>query len=544
MEKNFSSLEKIKKLKKESAEKKDLIEQTKKIQTEKEESAKFDLYNTAKDKLEFLKTRKLDIEKRLEEISHRRNEIMNIGHQARVEAAADPEVEAVLHTPEGFNEVFATEKDEWQVLRSEVDNLNQELKELSLNISEQEVLVSNLYTDTKEGRELLAQQAAEEKNEKLTNLKKQLAPELKDSIYYYNNNLSQSTRWSQGLHDTFTSTDDWRHNIDSLAYIHLRGIPRILASDQAEAKAANTNTNIGYEAFADLMYEKLGTIKSEYESKNVVTEVKQEMASRLERSLFKNKYNDELDKITSMQRVNNFIEKNKDDIQLAQEKLQTSLQALKDQLNSIFTQAEQSEEYKNKFSDLNLEQYRQLIPEAEKIEINLYNYSSHRIEVPMVKQLAEKLAIARNKLDKDIEMINKEIFEKNNKLIKFGLDKLRKEKENLENKREFLSQLVSKVVESEYNIPDFYPHGKEKNLALLNKLGNLIHSFNMTYPHKDLFNKNAIPDFNVNLTKERIFGQMKMIDFSEEQREVLLKKEELDKAVKTASQLWEEKLKS
>ena len=126
----ISGLEKIKALKQEQELKRLETESQKKQSEEQEELAKSSQYNSENEELAKMTSRREEILKLLAEIKSRRGDIIKTGHKAVDEARQDEEVEKILHTKEGFDEVFSNEKTEWKNLQEEVNNLNEEIKNL------------------------------------------------------------------------------------------------------------------------------------------------------------------------------------------------------------------------------------------------------------------------------------------------------------------------------------------------------------------------------------------------------------------------------
>jgi hypothetical protein len=182
-----SGLDKIKALKQEQELKRQEAESQEKQVQEQEELAKSSQYQTEKEVLAKMTSRKDDISKRLAEIKSKRGDIIKTGHKAVEEARQDKEVEKILHTKEGFDEVFSEEKIEWKNLQEEVSNLNKELDELNLNIPEKEKSVNELFLQTKEGQEKIH----EEKREKI-------AKELLENYYL------KVDDWREGKWDSNT----------------------------------------------------------------------------------------------------------------------------------------------------------------------------------------------------------------------------------------------------------------------------------------------------------------------------------------------------
>jgi|GEM_PF-4760364 hypothetical protein len=152
---NLSGLEKVKSLKQEQELKRQETENQKKLTEEQEKQAKISLYQSEKSSLNEMTARKDEIGKRLEQIKSHRQQIIDTGHSAVEEARKEPEVEKILHSKEGFDDVFSSEKEQWQNLRGEVTALNEELNNLKTSIPEKEKHVTELFFETPEGKEEL-----------------------------------------------------------------------------------------------------------------------------------------------------------------------------------------------------------------------------------------------------------------------------------------------------------------------------------------------------------------------------------------------------
>ncbi len=150
---NESGLAKIKALKQKEQEKRQNEKNQRQTSEAEAEIQRVAEYNTEKQALSGLLTRKDEILKRLTEIKSQRGGIIKTGHKAVEEARQDEEVEKILHTKEGFDEVFSSEKTEWKNLQEEVSNLNEEIKSLETSIPEKEKQVNELFSQTKEGKE-------------------------------------------------------------------------------------------------------------------------------------------------------------------------------------------------------------------------------------------------------------------------------------------------------------------------------------------------------------------------------------------------------
>lgn len=157
---SMSSLDKIQALKKDQELKRQTEAESIKIKKEQEEQEKVIKYDDEKQELSKMSARRDEILKKLAEIKSRRDEIITTGHKSVEEAKKDQEVEKILRTNEGFEEIFGTEKAEWQELRDEVIALNEELKNLEIKIHEKEKQVETLFAETPEGKK--------EKEEELT----------------------------------------------------------------------------------------------------------------------------------------------------------------------------------------------------------------------------------------------------------------------------------------------------------------------------------------------------------------------------------------
>ncbi len=162
----MSGLEKIKALKQEQELKRQEAENQKKQSEEQEELSKSSQYQLESDELTKMISRREEILKRLAEIKSRREDIIKSGHRAVEEARQDTEVEKILHTKEGFDEVFSGEKVEWKDLQEEVNNLNEEIKNLETSIPEKEKEVNELFSQTKEGKEQILKKENKELEKK------------------------------------------------------------------------------------------------------------------------------------------------------------------------------------------------------------------------------------------------------------------------------------------------------------------------------------------------------------------------------------------
>lgn len=162
----MSGLEKIKALKQEQELKRQEAENQKKQSEEQEELAKSSQYQSESEELAKMTSRREEIFKRLAEIKSRRGDIIKTGHKAVEEARQDTEIEKILHTKEGFDEVFSGEKVEWKDLQEEVNNLNEEIKNLETSIPEKEKQVNELFSQTKEGKEQILKKENEEAEKK------------------------------------------------------------------------------------------------------------------------------------------------------------------------------------------------------------------------------------------------------------------------------------------------------------------------------------------------------------------------------------------
>lgn len=158
---DISGLEKILALKQEQELKRQESENQKRQFGEQEELAKSSEYQLKIEELAKIISRREEILKRLIEIKSQRGNIIKTGHNAVLEARQDKEIEKILHTKEGFNEVFSNEKIEWKDLQQEVNNLNQELEKLNSEIPEKENQAGELLSQTKEGKEQKEKELAE-----------------------------------------------------------------------------------------------------------------------------------------------------------------------------------------------------------------------------------------------------------------------------------------------------------------------------------------------------------------------------------------------
>lgn len=158
----ISGLEKIKALKQEKELKRQEIENQKKQSEEQEELAKFSQYQSESEELTKMISRREEILKRLAEIKSQRGDIIKTGHKAVEEAREDEEIEKILHTKEGFGEVFSGEKIEWKGLQEEVNNLNEEIKSFETSIPEKGKQVNELFSQTKGGKEQILKKENEE----------------------------------------------------------------------------------------------------------------------------------------------------------------------------------------------------------------------------------------------------------------------------------------------------------------------------------------------------------------------------------------------
>ena len=151
--------------------------------------------------------------KRLAEIKQRRGEIISMGHTARGKERnekgeiikQDEEIENILHTKEGFNNIFEAEDKEWQMLRGEVEIINLELSDLEESISKKQEITAELFNQTNEGRAAKAEKerlAQEQKKEtisgKFLNFRNIKLSELKGGRWDYNIlNSNQLTKISE-----------------------------------------------------------------------------------------------------------------------------------------------------------------------------------------------------------------------------------------------------------------------------------------------------------------------------------------------------------
>jgi len=169
----LSALEKIQKLKAQKEEQRQAEEeQQKRIKQEKEQSIN-SAYETEKAALAAAVARRDEILQRQAEIKEQRGAIIKSGSNAVKEARKDEEVEAILHTTEGFGEIFKGEKAQWGALRQEVDALNNEIATLESEIKEKEKQVSELYAQTPEGEKEIAQKKEEERIQRRNELANQ-----------------------------------------------------------------------------------------------------------------------------------------------------------------------------------------------------------------------------------------------------------------------------------------------------------------------------------------------------------------------------------
>ncbi|MCC6323606.1 hypothetical protein IT400_02315 [Candidatus Nomurabacteria bacterium] len=187
---DMSGLEKIKALKQEQELKRQEAENQKKQSKEQEELAKSSQYQSESEELAKMTSRREEIFKCLAEIKSRRGDIIKTGHKAVEEARHDEEVEKILHTKEGFDEVFSGEKVEWKDLQEEVNNLNEEIKNLETSIPEKEKQVEELFSQTKEGKEQILKKENEEAEKR--------EHEIADNFLTYKNDILNISEIEKG----------------------------------------------------------------------------------------------------------------------------------------------------------------------------------------------------------------------------------------------------------------------------------------------------------------------------------------------------------
>jgi len=160
--KHLSALDKVRMMKEEKLRKEQREEEQQKADKEKETAKAEELYAKAAEDLSTMKGRKEEILEELQGIKNRRGNIINSGHQAVEEANQEKEIKSLLHTKEGFSQMFSQEKEEWEEMRGRISGLKEELKSLENNIYEKEKEVDNFYAATPEGQRKLLE---EENNE-------------------------------------------------------------------------------------------------------------------------------------------------------------------------------------------------------------------------------------------------------------------------------------------------------------------------------------------------------------------------------------------
>jgi len=533
---SMSSLDKIKNIKQDVELKR---QQEAQIQKEKEKQENIDkeqAYEQEKDSLAPMLSRREEILKKLDEIKSRRGEIIKIGHKAVTEARQDEEVEKVLHTKEGFDEVFSGEKTEWKSLQDEVVALNEELQNLNLLIPEKEKQVRNLFEQTPAGQEALIN----EHKEYISSVEEKIGLNFDKSVSNYNYYLKPNQH--KPYFESFG-----RNPMNSI-----RANMYVLSQDNFSLPAVKDVSREDYnEALTAYLYGKFVGNNEDVKKAKIGDDIKREIRASIEFNIFKKENKDELGKLHSEQELNTFVEQNEDAIKETKEKLEKGLQELMDKTRTLFETAKNSKEYKEKFNDIDLEKYLKLVPKnIQEVKFSLQSCDSSRFDVLFVKNLY-------NELWKDLGVIkteenenNTKINEKRGKTFKLGLGKLEDKSVELRAKHDFLySNFRDKLAVyfeqelGEMKIEIEKPNGAYPKLAPQVSL--LLDKFNnWGVDPKNIFGKDDYPTFKKEITIEEIYDKVKYFPIPKNLIELSVKEKELKEKLEESAKIVDEKFKS
>lgn len=530
----MSSLDKIKNIKQDVELKRQQELQAQKDKEEQEIFAKERVYEEEKNSLTPMLARREEILKKLDEIKSRRGEIIKTGHKTVAEARQDEEVEKVLHTKEGFNEVFSGEKTEWKNLQDEVVTLNEELQNLNLLIPEKEKQVRNLFEQTPAGQEALIN----EHKEYINSVEEKIGLNFDKSVSNYNYYLEPDQR--KPYFESFG-----RNPMNSI-----RENMYVLRQDNFSLPKVKDVSHEDYnEALTAYLYGKFVGNNEDVKKAKIGDDIKREIRASIEFNIFQKENKDELDKLHSEQKLNTLVEQNKDAIRETKEKLEKGLQELMDKTRTLFETAKDSREYKEKFNDIDLEKYLKLVPKnIQEVKFSLYGRDSSRFDVLFMKNL-------RNELWKDLEAIkteenenNTKINEKRGKTFKLGLGKLEDKSAELRAKHDFLYSnfrdkldvyFDQELGEMKIELPNgAYPQLAPQVSLLLNDFNN------WELNPKNIFGENNYPTFKKEITIEEIYDKIKYFPIPENLIELSAKEKNLKEKLVELTKIVDEKFKS
>ncbi len=191
---NLSALEKIQLLKKEQEEKRIADEKAKQDAEAAEQALHETAYEAAKVKLSAAEDAVTLINTEFENIRNQRAGIIESGRTAIAEARKDQDVEAIIKTKEGFNDVFGEDKTAWHTLREQIDALHEEKEKALALVAERKKEAEALFTKTTEGKKVAEEKAQAEKTAQQEFLAKKYLRE--DLRYYFSPDKIAKGEWN------------------------------------------------------------------------------------------------------------------------------------------------------------------------------------------------------------------------------------------------------------------------------------------------------------------------------------------------------------
>ncbi len=179
----LSAIDKVRALKEEADLKRQQEVEAQKVSDEQKEQNIQAAYEKEKAELQSIIEKRTEVESMLDDVKNQREKIIQIGHAAVKEAKKDPAVEYVIRTKEGFDEVFAGEKAQWQELRQKVTEYNQEKTELETVLPKKEGTVRELFNQTAEGKKMAEETRQANERQKQEALAKEYLPGNVSSYY-------------------------------------------------------------------------------------------------------------------------------------------------------------------------------------------------------------------------------------------------------------------------------------------------------------------------------------------------------------------------
>ena len=293
-----------------------------------------------------------------------------------------------------------------------------------------------------------------------------------------------------------------------------------------------------YLAIAEIFYDKFDQqYKEKFKQRQIESDVKKEIAGRFEYDAFKKAHGSELERLKSVPRFNQYINKNKIKIEKTESETTIELENIAREIKNVFYTVKSTDEYKSykikneefdkteniKNKDFfDIDAQFESIPDAEDIEMSVhYRDYVYKLNNPFVEKLVNDFRGLMKTL-KDKKLVVDESLKTENSRNMFMKKKafisaLTKESLLYDDGVKVLSGLISKIQDNE-SLNGTNEHQKK----LANSIHDILHSVNDSFQgfNKTIFN-NKLPAEDGVFKAKDLFSQIKEISFNDEEKELL-----------------------